>query len=417
MAVKKVIGVNSGSSFDGIDAALFETRLGGDGQPVRPSFLDGITVDWPKSIVSLVMDAFEDRLGIFRLCRLNYEVGAVYAGVVRQLLDKNGLSPEDVSVVGLDGQTIYQEPPDKEAVISGRMDGSDKDWLGRWRNGPYACGLQIGDSSVIAGLTGVTTVTHFRAADHVFGGTGAPLMQYLDYVAFRDIGPVLTLNIGGIANCQLADRDRDAMIAFDTGPGNVMMDCAAQELFNLRYDPEGTIAATGRASREMLDELKRHRFFTRRPPRSAWRLDFGSDYASNILARYAHLPPADILATLTRFTATAIGLSIKEFMAHSGTHRQRRRRPQCHPDAHDSGRTSGRDATRHLRRLRPSGSLQGGDKIRRSGVRRRQPSRQQHTGVQRRLAIHDNGTYRPGAITCNHINRLRKCPEAVLDAA
>lgn len=314
MAVKKVIGVNSGSSFDGIDAALFETRLGGDGQPVRPSFLDGITVDWPRSIVSLVMDAFEDKLGIFRLCRLNYEVGAVYAGVVKQLLDKNGLSPKDVSVVGLDGQTIYQEPPDKEAVISGRLDGSDRDWLGRWRNGPYACGLQIGDSSVIAGLTGVTTVTHFRAADHVFGGTGAPLMQYLDYVAFRDIGPVLTLNIGGIANCQLADRDRDAMIAFDTGPGNVMMDCAAQELFNLRYDPEGTIAATGRASREMLDELKRHRFFTRRPPRSAWRLDFGSDYARNILARYAHLPPADILATLTQFTAAAIALSIKEFI-------------------------------------------------------------------------------------------------------
>ncbi len=312
--VKKVIGVNSGSSFDGIDAALFTLDMDDDGQPGRPRFLDGITVDWPQSVAARVMEAFEDKLGIFRLCRLNYEAGAVYAGVVRELMDKNSLSASEVEVIGLDGQTIYQEPPDKEAVFSGRRDGSDKDWLGRWANGPYACGMQIGDSSVIAGLTGVTTVTHFRAADHVFGGTGAPLMQYLDYVSFRDIGPVLTLNIGGIANCQLAHRDRDAMIAFDTGPGNVMLDYAAQKLFNFRYDPDGGIAATGKVSPEMLEELNKHRFFIRRPPRSAWRLDFGSDYAGGMLARYAHLAPADIIATLTRFSAMAIGRSIKEYM-------------------------------------------------------------------------------------------------------
>src|SRR5206468_436158 len=142
----------------------------------------------------------------------------------------------EVEVIGFDGQTIYQEPP-VHALM--RNYDYDENLVARWLDGPYACGLQIGEPSIVAAACQTPTVTHFRTMDHALGGTGAPLMQYLDYVAFRDIGPVLTLNIGGIANCQLAHADRSKMMVFDTGPGNVMLDHAAQVLLGKPYEGSG----------------------------------------------------------------------------------------------------------------------------------------------------------------------------------
>lgn len=138
-------------------------------------------------------------------------------------------------------------------------------------------------------------------------------MQYLDFVAFRDIGPVLTLNIGGIANCHLAHRDRSRMIAFDTGPGNVMMDHAARSLYGQPYDRDGHFAASGNVNDIMLADLLDYPYFHRQPPRSAWRLDFGADYADRMLGTYQHLAPADIMATLCAFTAASI---VKAIMDH-----------------------------------------------------------------------------------------------------
>lgn len=146
--------------------------------------------------------------------------------------------------------------------------------------------------------------------DHALGGTGAPLMQYLDFVAFRDIGPILTLNIGGIANCQLAHADRSQMMAFDTGPGNVMMDHVMRARLNLPYDKNGEVARGGRVDEEMLCELKAHDYFKRPIPRSAWRLDFGSSYADAMMAKYGKLSNSDMMATVTEFSAYAITQSI-----------------------------------------------------------------------------------------------------------
>ena len=126
---------------------------------------------------------------------------------------------------------------------------SDVDLVGRWLDGPYPCGLQIAEPSIVAAACDTTVVTPFRPMEHAHGGSGAPLMQFLDYVAFRDIGPVLTLNIGGIANCQLADADRRRIIAFDTGPGNVMLDHAARVLLGKPYDADGAAPRVGRSTR------------------------------------------------------------------------------------------------------------------------------------------------------------------------
>jgi anhydro-N-acetylmuramic acid kinase len=221
-----------------------------------------------------------------------------------------------VAVIGYDGQTIYQEPVNHD-LIKGFVP-SDDDLAARWLDGPYACGLQIGDSSVVACLTDIDTVSHFRAADHAFGGTGAPLMQYLDYVAFRNERPMLTLNIGGIANFQLANPDRRKMMAFDTGPGCVMVDHTARRLFGKPYDPDGSIAASGTVNPQMMADLLAHPYFQRKPPRSAWKLDFGAGYCDGMIDSYAHIPHADIMATFTAFTAKSIAIALRDYIPDLG---------------------------------------------------------------------------------------------------
>lgn len=308
-----IIGLNSGSSFDGVDAVLCEISLSQDGHPSKPTYVTGLTVDWPSALESLILRAFDNELTIFEMTRLNYAAGALYAQAVRDLLTKAGIKAEDVFVVGYDGQTIYQEPPDREKereyVLSGNQNLVDK-----WLIGGFPCGFFIAESGVVAALSDIDTVTQFRPVDHALGGSAAPLMQYLDFVAFRGDGPTVTLNIGGIANLQLADADRSKMMAFDTGPGNVMIDHIAKARTGQGYDKDGEGASRGKVIGGLLEELLVHPFFSRKPPRSAWRLDFGSEYADGILERYPEASTEDLLATMTRFTAVSIKRSVVNFI-------------------------------------------------------------------------------------------------------
>ena len=303
----QVIGLNSGSSFDGIDVVLVEMTNDPDGHPARPKFIRGNSYAWPKAVGDIVLRSFENKVSLFELCRLNYLAGAVYAESARSLMREAGVKPGEVEVIGFDGQTIYQEPP-----VHARMHdfASDENLVARWLDGPYPCGLQIGEPAIVAAACETPVVTHFRTMDHALGGTGAPLMQYLDFVAFRDIGPILTLNIGGIANCQLAHRDRAKMMAFDTGPGNVMMDHVMRVRRGKAYDANGDLARTGKVDEKLMAQLKNHDFFKRPVPRSAWRLDFGSSYADAFMKDFAQLSDADMMATVTEFAAYAITRSI-----------------------------------------------------------------------------------------------------------
>ena len=248
-----VMGLNSGSSFDGIDVVLIEITDGPDGYPARPKFIAGNSYDWPKPVAEIVLRAFENKITLFEFNRLNYLAGAVYAESARSLMRETKVKPGDVEVIGFDGQTIYQEPPVHSLL---RNYDYNENLVARWLDGPYACGLQIGEPSIVAAACETPTVTHFRPMDHALGGTGAPLMQYLDYVAFRDIGPILTLNIGGIANCQLAHRDRAKMMAFDTGPGNVMMDHVMRSRRGKSYDKDGELARAGKVDDDAHDQIQ-----------------------------------------------------------------------------------------------------------------------------------------------------------------
>lgn len=308
-----IIGLNSGSSFDGVDAVLCEISLAQDGHPSKPTFVTGLTVDWPPALESLILRAFENKLTIFEMARLNYAAGALYAQAANDLLKKAGVKAEDVFVIGYDGQTIYQEPPDRDKERDYVLSGNDN-LVDKWLVGGFPCGFFIAESGVVAALSDIDTVTQFRPVDHALGGSAAPLMQYLDFVAFRNDGPTVTLNIGGIANLQLADADRSKMMAFDTGPGNVMIDHVARARAGKSYDKDGEGAARGKVIEGLLDELLTHPFFERKPPRSAWRLDFGSEYADAILDRYSSASTEDLLATLTRFTAVSIKRSVTDFI-------------------------------------------------------------------------------------------------------
>jgi anhydro-N-acetylmuramic acid kinase len=187
------LGLDSGSSFDGIDAVLVDIDLGEDSLLRRPRFIAGKSVDWPRRIAEQVLAAFENKLSIFELCRLNYIAGALYAEAARLLMRETQTPSEALAVIGFDGQTIYQEPADQPRMAAFA---SDEDLVGRWLDRPYPCGLQIAEPAIVAAACETTVVTQFRPVEHALGGSGTPLMQFLDFVAFRDIGPVLTLNIG-----------------------------------------------------------------------------------------------------------------------------------------------------------------------------------------------------------------------------
>lgn len=307
----KMIGLNSGTSLDGIDAVLIEVDLAADGQPASPRFIAGTSLDWPEEVEKVMLDVFANKVDMEGLGRLTYVAGAVFAEAARKLMDEQNLSPSEITGIGVDGQTIYQEQPDHSRID--QMTSEEKaDLVGRWFNGPYPICYQLGESNVIAAHTQISTVTHFRQADHAYGGNGAPMMQYLDWVMFREKAPALTLNIGGIANIQYVEYDRSKMIAFDTGPGNVLLDHAGRELFNVGYDKDGELSAAGTVNQEMLDELMQHTFFSRKLPRSAWRNDFSSSYGSSILEKYSSVDKHDIMATFCAFTAEAIARSLQD---------------------------------------------------------------------------------------------------------
>ena len=308
-----VIGMNSGSSFDGADVSLFEMSIGADGLPVKPKFIDGKSYEWPEKVANRVRQAFVEEIGIFELTRLNYYVGAFFARCAKDMMDRHNLKGEDVEVIGLDGQTIFQEPPDYTR-IKPNQDMYDNDWIERWFEGPYANITIAGEPAVIASYTGVPVVNNFRPSDHALGGTGAPTHQFLDFISFRDIAPAITLNLGGIGNIHVVSRDRNEVMGFDTGPANIMMNFGAMKLFDKPYDKDGAFAAKGTVCEEMLNEMKEHPAIHREPPRSFWSLDFGFDYTNNLVEKYKSLKPEDIMATLTYYTAYCVNRAITTYV-------------------------------------------------------------------------------------------------------
>jgi len=293
-----VAGIMSGTSADGIDVAIVRITAG----KLRPrlTLIAHHGIPYPAALRRAVLAAMNSAsTSTAELARLNWRLGIAYAQAVSATLKQN---PVALDLIGSHGQTLYHQA--RASTYAGRS---------------FACTWQAGEAQVIAATLGVPVVSNFRPADMLAGGQGAPLVPLLDYVLFGHPtrGRVLQ-NIGGIANLTAipAAATRDQVVAFDTGPGNMVMDALALELFGKRYDRNGAIAASGKVLAPVLTAALRNPYFALEPPRTAGREEFGREYAAKFLAacRRTSKNPADAVATATALTAETIVRSYRQFV-------------------------------------------------------------------------------------------------------
>ena len=269
----KVAGVMSGTSLDGIDVAIVEIR----GRRIETIGFD--STPYPEPIREALLGA----LDAAAISRLNFQLGELYARAVLRAVRRFGA----IDLIGCHGQTIYHE------------------------GGSHT--LQIGEAAVLAERTGVPAVSNFRARDIAAGGQGAPLVPFVDYLLFRHRTRArIALNIGGIANITRipAGAAPEDVIAFDTGPGNMVIDALVREYTGGKqhYDRDGKIAASAKIDRKLLGDLLADPYYRRQPPKSAGREQYGSDFVARLKRQGTPLP--ELIATATALTAATIAAGV-----------------------------------------------------------------------------------------------------------
>jgi anhydro-N-acetylmuramic acid kinase len=295
----KVIGLMSGTSVDGIDVAVVEIRGAPPNLEVAPLSFTYVAFDAAQR--QQVLSLFAPPTGtVDRICHANFALGERFAAATLQGIKEAGLDRGDIALVGSHGQTLYH------AVDS---------------DAPTRSTLQVGEAAVIAARTGITTISDFRVADVAAGGQGAPLVSYVDWLLLRHPERTRAVqNIGGIANVSyLPPGDSsEGVFAFDTGPGNMLIDDAARRATGgeLDYDRDGEIAAQGRVDAELFNALMAHPYLRRAPPKTTGREEFGSLYGATVWeeASQRGLRPQEVVATLTAFTAASIADAYQRFL-------------------------------------------------------------------------------------------------------
>jgi anhydro-N-acetylmuramic acid kinase len=304
------IGLMSGTSVDGIDAALVEVH--GGVAALRVQVLAHHQQPWPKVLRERLLAVMAPAaVPTAEICELNMLVARHFAGAALKVLKQAGLATSQITAIGSHGQTICHLPPAR-----GRKRGSQ---LGGNFGGDMGSTLQIGDPSVIAALTGMTTVGNFRPADMAAGGQGAPLVPLVDKLLFTHRHKARCIqNIGGIGNVTWlpAHGTLDDVIAFDTGPGNMLIDAVTALITKgaKTYDRGGKLAAAGRINRLLLKKLQSLEYFSRRPPKSTGRELFGVLQGQKLLQEHPTVSGRDVLATVTELTAWSIAASYQKFL-------------------------------------------------------------------------------------------------------
>ncbi len=297
--IRRIVGLMSGTSVDGIDAALVEFT----GPPERPELKLLAFEDrpFPEELRRGIFELFDpakataDRLG-----RMSYVLGKLYAQAALSVIERAGLSAAEVDAVASHGQTIWHAP--EEAELCGL---------------PARCTVQIGEGAVIAQDTGLVTVSDFRVADLAAGGQGAPLVPFTEYILYSTPERTRLLqNIGGIGNMTVlpAGCAPEEVFAFDTGPGNMLIDAVAVRATGgrERFDRDGQLAAGGAVDEALLARLKAEPYYSLPLPKSTGRELFGEQYLERILA--LGLPWADLAATLTELTAWSIADAYERYV-------------------------------------------------------------------------------------------------------
>jgi anhydro-N-acetylmuramic acid kinase len=292
-----VAGVMSGTSADGVDVAV--VRLRGTGSYLHYDLLSHHHFEYPKAVRQAVLNAMNaQNIRVAELSRLNFRLGEFYAEAVRQAQRKT--RGAKLELVGCHGQTIYHQ-------------GKPSQYLGK----RIACTWQTGEGAIVAARLGVPVVSDFRPADMAADGKGAPLVPLLDFVVFRNpAAGQIVQNIGGIANLTAipAGARPSKMLAFDTGPGNMVIDQLMQILFNKPYDRDGEVARHGAVLEPVLEQALRAPYFKQPPPKTAGREEFGREYAQAFLRHCGRAARPDIIATATALTASSIMRAVERFV-------------------------------------------------------------------------------------------------------
>lgn len=290
------VGLMSGTSLDGIDAALVEIK--GSGINTKVDLLEFETFKIPSEIKNEIKKAcLEDKSSVDLICSLNFKLGNLFADAVIDILNKANIDIEQLDYIASHGQTIYHIPKDREGLVKST--------------------LQIGEASVIAYKTNTLVISNFRVMDMAANGEGAPLVPYTEYILYSEKEKGIALqNIGGIGNVTVLPESNliDDIFAFDTGPGNMAIDEACNILFGIPYDKDGKIASSGFVNDEMLNELMKMKYIHEKPPKTTGREDFGQRFVEKIIDKYSQLKSEDIIATLTMFTAKSISYNYKKFI-------------------------------------------------------------------------------------------------------
>jgi anhydro-N-acetylmuramic acid kinase len=299
MKTMTVAGIMSGTSADGIDVAV--VRIAPGKLHPRVTLLAHESFRFPAPLRRAILAAMNAAsTSTAELARLNWRLGIAYAEAMQATIKRD---PVKLDLIGCHGQTLYHQA--RPAAYAGRN---------------FACTWQAGEAQAIAAAVNVPVVSNFRPADMFAGGQGAPLVSLLDYALFAHPtrGRVLQ-NIGGIANLTAipAGAASNAVLAFDTGPGNMVIDWLAQKLFQKSFDRNGATAARGRVLQPVLRSSLSNAYFSLKPPRTAGREEFGREFAQKFLAQCKRESPKpeDALATATALTAESIAASYKKFVA------------------------------------------------------------------------------------------------------
>jgi anhydro-N-acetylmuramic acid kinase len=283
----RVAGIMSGTSADGIDVAIVDF----EGEAASP--VGHATIPWAADVRRRILAVSDAQCSTAQISRLSFELGELYAKAVIAACSRASIKIESLELAGCHGQTIYHEG-------SGKTPNT----------------MQIGEAAVIAERLGIPVVSDFRVRDIAAGGQGAPLVPFADYLLFRSPNANrAALNIGGIANVTIlpSGATADRVTAFDTGPGNMVVDQLVERMTggSKRFDQNGAIAARGHIVRPLLDSLLTDPYFRAKPPKTAGREQYGAAFVDKLVGTSA--PMEDLIATATAFTAASITAGITRF--------------------------------------------------------------------------------------------------------
>ena len=278
----RVAGIMSGTSLDGIDVAIVDI------EGKRINVVTHCTFPYTDKVRDHILAVSDATAHTSRISRLNFVLADLYAKAVR----KCGVPLNTINLVGSHGQTVYHEQQST---------------------------LQLGDGSVLAEKLGIPVVSDFRTRDMAAGGKGAPLVPFVDYMLYVDseLGRV-ALNIGGIANVTAIPPDGgpEQVVAFDTGPGNMVIDqlVAIHTRNRRKYDSGGQIAARGKVNQKLLDSLVRRTYYRQPPPKTAGREQYGQEFVRDLIR--TEVPMIDLIATATALTPATIAFGLEKFVRH-----------------------------------------------------------------------------------------------------